>query len=166
MVIVLENKPFDYDDYFLRLGVEVLTKSLNSYLESNYPTDRHRMILESLYEDFPEFRRKLVVYRALKESSFPVSLRNKYVSGCSSFDDVNNFIRKRFDKGYKYILISKSSIDCFDLCAFVTFINKKYGKYLNERYQDEKEIVFRLRKGNDWFEIIKYHEFQIPRFSE
>ncbi len=146
---------FDYDGYFKKLGLEILAKSLNSYLGSNYPTDQHRMILESLYEDFPEFRKRAIVYRAVKQNTFPRALRNKFVSGCLTIEDIRFFINKRFDKGYKSVLVSKEPIDYFDLKAFVEFINRRYGQYLIERYQEENEVVFKFKKGNDWFKLIQ-----------
>jgi|GEM_PF-3910762 len=146
---------FDYDTYFRKLGVKLLTQFLNSYLETNYPTDEHREFLEKLYDEFPDFRKKSIVYRAIRENRIPKEVRNKYVSGCSTKDDVKAFADKRYDKGYEFIMISNEPVDCFDLYSFINFINKKYGKHLTERYQDEKEIIFKLKKDNDWFRIEK-----------
>ncbi|MCK9330081.1 MAG: hypothetical protein M0Q94_09435 [Candidatus Cloacimonetes bacterium] len=146
---------FDYDDYFKNLGLDVLSQLLNSYLASNYPTDQHRKVLESLYENFPDFRGKAVVYRAVKQCTFPKTLRNKFVGGCLTIEDVQAFVKKRYDKGYKYVLISKEPIDYFNLRAFIDFINIRYGKYITERYQDENEVLFKLKKGNKWFRLEK-----------
>jgi len=144
---------FDYDAYFIGIGLLVLTRALNEYLGSNYPTDQHRKILESMYHDFPDFRIKTVIFRAVKDNIFPKTLRNKFVSACSSKEDVVNFVNKRHDKGYKYILVSREPVECFDISAFVDFINVKYGPYLTNRYQDEREVVFKFKTGNAWFAL-------------
>lgn len=130
-----------------------MTRNLNEYLGSNYPTDQHRKMLESLYHDFPEFRKKTYIFRAVKSKVFPKILRNKFVSACSSKEDVIYFVNKRRDKGYKYFLISREPVDCFDIFSFIDFINAKYGPYLTSRYQDEKEVVFKFKTGNEWFTL-------------
>ncbi len=146
---------FDYDNYFLNIGISVLSRKINSYLGSNYPTDDHRELLKYLFETFYEFRIKTIVYRAIKNKIIPKNLRNKFVSGCSTKEDVINFIKKRYDKGYNYIVVSKEPIEAFDLYSFIEFINNKYGDgSINNFYQDEKEVFFKFKKGNDWFEMI------------
>lgn len=146
----------DFDSVFRRLEVENISSSLNSYLGSNYPTDEHRLFIKTLNDKYPEFRLKAIVFRAVKKKRLPVTLRNKYVSGCLTVDDVINFINKRKDKGYKYILESKEPIEYFDLYSFIDFFNKKYGSCITERYQDEKEVLFILKSGNKWFCLKKY----------
>lgn len=161
----MNNNNNDYDTYFKELGLSVLARNLNEYLGSNFPTDQHRSLLELLYNDFPDFKRKTYDFRAVKEKIFPKVLRNKFISACSTKEDVNLFVRKRSDKGYKYILISKEPIDCFDIASFVDFINNKYGLYLTGRYQDEKEVVFKFRKGNDWFTLEKIERIKQMGFT-
>ena len=51
---------FDYDNYFLNMGISVLSREINSYLGSSYPTDDHRKLLKYLFETFYEFRKKLL----------------------------------------------------------------------------------------------------------
>lgn len=151
---MIENK-YDYDEYFKNLGLIVLANAINKYLATNNPTEDQRKLLQKLYEDFPDFREEKIVYRAVKNKIIPRYFRNKYVGGCSSLEEVLSFVKKRHDKGYEYILVSNEPIECFNLHKFINFINEKYGKVINDWYQDEKEVIFKMKKGIDWYKMSK-----------
>lgn len=149
----MEHKCCDIDIYFREYGLEIFSNTLNRYLGTNNPTEDQREFLAKLYKDFPQFIIKAVVYRAVRSKNIPQEMKNKFVSGCRTFEDVNAFIKKRWDKGYTHILISKDEIECFDLHAFIYAINYEYGKILNEGYQDEKEVLFKMVKKKCWYKI-------------
>lgn len=128
------------------LGLSMVVDSLNEYLGANFPRDKHRNILAFLSDRFPEFVFETTVFRAVRSKTIPKELRNKFVSGCSTKEDVLRFVEKRFDKGYKYILISKEKIKAFNLNKFILFMNQNYGEYITEFYLDENEVVFKLDK--------------------
>ena len=146
----------ELDKFFLELGLDSFSRTLNDYLGANSPTNYHREILKGLFDEFPQFRIKTKIYRASRTGkSHSRELRNKFVAGCRCLKDVKSFIEKRQDKGYDYILESREEIDCFDLHAFIKTINEKYGNRITERYQDEKEIIFQFKFPYDWLIVRK-----------
>lgn len=156
-----DNLKVKADNIFRNVGLNHICKYLNEFLATNYPTEGHRALIKDLFNLFPEFIKTEVVYRAVKEKDFPRALRNKFVSGCQTKEDTLSFVKKRYDKGYKYIMISNYPIDYFDLWEFINYINSQYGMIITTRYQDEKEILFNLKKGTDWYEIIKINSDEL-----